>query len=609
MAVPTNLELRTPELWSRPAPEIGWGPTDVDPPDQPPHRPHVVLWVALTVLGIWLLAALATLFMARGAAMEGLDGIQTARDTLSIDALSSDDGLAELREASRQLGRSQSLVRSPVLAPLRVVPLLGRQVQSVDALAGAATAVIDDGIDHFEAVQDRDAAATTNDDRIELLREIGDRAAALAGTVAAASAGPSGALFPPLASARNELASELDTLAADLRTAETAVVALADLLEGPSEYLVLAANNAEMRAGSGMFLSIGPLAIADGEFDLDDLEHSSDMDRPGPGAITLDPDVEARWAWALPDQEWRNLALTPRFEATARQATDMWDAIDRPAVDGVLAVDAVALEALLEATGPIEVNGRTVSADTIVAEVTQDQYRRAEENGISGDERRDQLGPIAEAAIAALQERDWDVTTLAARLADAAAGRHLLVWSADPVQQQAWDDVGVSGALDPNSVLVSILNQGSNKLDSFLEVDGDLALQPVEGGVEATITLDLRNVARADEVPYIAQPSASLGLPHGTYPGIVSVNLPGAATDVDITGGTPVMPAAADGVSQIVGAWFRLDRDDSRQMVVRFFLPDGIDEIIIEPSGRVPEIEWDHEDESWSDFESRTIPL
>ena len=43
---------------------------------------------------------------------------------------------------------------------------------------------------------------------------------------------------------------------------------IAQMAEGPSKYLVLAANNSEMRAGSGMLLSAGVMNMANGQFDL-----------------------------------------------------------------------------------------------------------------------------------------------------------------------------------------------------------------------------------------------------------------------------------------------------------------------------------------------------
>ena len=46
---------------------------------------------------------------------------------------------------------------------------------------------------------------------------------------------------------------------------------MAGILQGPERYLVLMGNNAEMRAGSGMFLELGLLTTSDGELHLSDV--------------------------------------------------------------------------------------------------------------------------------------------------------------------------------------------------------------------------------------------------------------------------------------------------------------------------------------------------
>ena len=88
--------------------------------------------------------------------------------------------------------------------------------------------------------------------------------------------------------------------------------------------------------------------------------------------------------------------------------------------------------------------------------------------------RREELGQIARAVVAAIQDREWSVADMARELGAAARGRHILAWSNRPDEQDAWRSAGVDGAVDADSVLVGILNRGGNKLDRFLEVDATL---------------------------------------------------------------------------------------------------------------------------------------
>ena len=68
--------------------------------------------------------------------------------------------------------------------------------------------------------------------------------------------------------------------------------------------------------------------------------------------------------------------LSPRFDASAPLATQMWAAVERGSVDGVIALDPIALQAILAATGPIQVGTLTVNADNVIGELLHGQYLR-----------------------------------------------------------------------------------------------------------------------------------------------------------------------------------------------------------------------------------------
>ena len=158
--------------------------------------------------------------------------------------------------------------------------------------------------------------------RVALVQRLGGIAAASNARLAKVDLGPGDALSVPWPTPRNDFAEELarfDTALSDLGAASDG---LAPMLEGPSHYLVFAANNAEMRAGSGMFLSVGVLDMEHGTFSLSDMTSTGDITLP-PGAVPVTGDFAARWGWTHPNEEWRNLAMTPRFDASAELAVRM----------------------------------------------------------------------------------------------------------------------------------------------------------------------------------------------------------------------------------------------------------------------------------------------
>src|SRR5207302_11444582 len=117
--------------------------------------------------------------------------------------------------------------------------------------------------------------------------------------------------------------------------------------------------------GAGTPLSYGVLTVAGGALRLSPMQSIADLAHP-PAGVTLDPDMARVWGPFSPGRTWENVDLTGRFPVAAELASRMWQAIGKPAVDGVLLVDPVALKPVLAATGPVTVDGASVTADNVV---------------------------------------------------------------------------------------------------------------------------------------------------------------------------------------------------------------------------------------------------
>jgi hypothetical protein len=379
---------------------------------------------------------------------------------------------------------------------------------------------------------------------------------------------------------------------------------VADVLTGPRRYLVLALNNAEMRAGAGMVLSAGELRTADGRFELSDVRSVDDFPVP-PEAVPLTGDLAGRWGWLAPNREWRNLLLSPRFPESAALAAQMWVAAGHDPVDGVLALDPVALKEILAATGPVAVDEREISADNVVQELLHDQYARfpAEEFA----QRRDELGRVAQATFAAFSGGGWSATRLGPGLARAASGRHLLAWSPSPDAQTGWEAAGLDGSLSPDSLLVAVHNRGASKLDYLLPVTAQIELRPEGEDTVVELRLALDSKASSAEPPYVLGPFTGLGAAEGEYLGILAVTIPENARDARIDGFPSLAVAGPDGPTRVIGAPIRVPALAHEQFTVRFTLPGGHGRLRVEPSARVPPTEWRRGDGVWTDHEARTV--
>lgn len=355
-----------------------------------------------------------------------------------------------------------------------------------------------------------------------------------------------------------------------------------------------------------MLLSVGELEARDGVLRMGPMTTVEDIIVPE-GAVALDGDLAARWGWLKPNEDWRNLMLSPRFDASAELASRMWVALGHQPVDGVIALDPVVLQALLAVTGPIQVEGETIDAAGVVARLLHDQYLLfPADTQIAA--RREQLGAIAQTAFEAVNGDRVSLPGLAAGLARATRGRHLLMWSALPTQQAAWAAVGLDGGLRPDSLLVSMMNRSGNKLDWFLHVSAELTFEPAGADTRGTLRLQFENRVPPGQPAYIAGPRAGSGVGKDVYRGILTATLPASAREPRIEGVEQMAVAGPDGPTGVVGLQLDVAPGRPQTVVVRFVVPGHEGSLVVEPSARIPPVRWTAAGRAWSDEGSHRVP-
>ena len=546
----------------------------------------------VAVCAVWLLVSVTLVLLARQHVNSGLNALERARGQLDAESLLNGEGLGALQAAERDFASAHGLAASPVFAPWSVIPLANNNVAAARALTAAAERVTAIGT---RATQDASAALrahpATASARLALLDQVTAIAAGAERDLDAVRLGPDFFLFGPLANARAHFVDRLTRLRDSIANANVLVAGVAQVLRGPQRYLVLAANNGEMRAGSGMFLSVGTATFAEGSFTVSSMQPTPLVTLP-PG-VPVTGSLAALWGWVHPSEDWRDLATTPRFDVTAPLAAQMWQAATGQSVDGVLAVDPEALQALLGAQGPIALSGGSVSASTVVPYLLLQQYAGIPASGNQAD-RSDSLSAVSQAAVATLSSRPWAASTLVGNLASVGRGRHLLVWSRNPVQEQAWEAAGIAGELPPDSLAISIMNFGGNKLDQFLDVDASLSRRPrPDGGQQVHLELRLRNSAPVGLAGYVAGPNPGSGVGEGVYQGILAVSVPGVASLPSIQAIAPTLAAGRDGPTKVVArGYFTVARGEALDVGVDFALPAGLNDLQIQPSARIPPITW-----------------
>jgi hypothetical protein len=582
-------------------------------------RRRLVIAGVLAVLAAWGAFVAVALIRARNETRNGINTLESVQNDLTASELLRGGGVDQLHAAGADFRRARQKVRSPFLMPLRIVPVIGRQIESVDTLTGSAARVVDIGITAVDGARTAvNAGHPVGPARVTLVNHIASIADDSAAQLTSVDLGPSH-LIGPLESARTKFETRLGDLRHAISQLRDASHGLVDFLKGPSHYLVLAGNNAEMRDGSGAFLQIGMLTVDNGSLKLDTIGTFENYPVP-PGSVPLTGDLAARWGFLHPNVEWRNLGVSPQFPSQAELASKMWKAATHSSVDGVLALDVVALKDLLEATGPVHLpDGTTMSADDVLSDVMLKQYL-----GLVGypdqQSRRDRLGEIAHGALANLNSGGWHAADLIDDLRGAAQGRHLLAWSANAKEQAGWVAAGISGVVAPDSTLVGLQSRGGNKLDQFINIHGTVQVakaQPAAAptapaGWDMTIQLRLDNVTPATGLPtYVQGPyPGAVGSAAGLYQAYATFELPqsAGAIHLEVDGKTaPFVTGGPDGPSQVVAAYIQVPRGQSLTVVARFTLPATVRSMLFDSSARVPAIAWTAPQLAWSDDLARRV--
>lgn len=539
-----------------------------------------VLWVAAAGFQGFRLAADAR------AVSAGLDRLDTLSSFDSLNAATLEDSRAAFNQLSVDVERMDSRLGSPILAPLRFIPTVDDQVGAVRQLVSSGQLVVSSGQELLEASSPLVEGTDSGRSRDEVLSEASAAMRNARSALAAAEAPEADGLLPELQTQIVRYTDKRDRLQARLDTAGAAVDGLEGLLDGQKRYLFVAGNSAEARAGMGAFLSFAQIDISDGDFSVGDVAAIPEVAVATPvvrsfdaatavvpeGAVRIDDaDFERHFGHLEPDRVFSRLGLTPRFEASAPVAADLWEALGRPPVDGVVYLDSVGLASLLDVTGPIEIDGDSYDSSSLLRYLLAGQY---DEFGRDSAPRRAKLDRITATVVAELGD-SLDTAEALNVLRVASQRRNLMVWSRDEAVQRNLVRAGLAGNLDPTSLAVSVAAM-NGKYAPYVDVRSTVVRECRGGAQWFTVRTTVRYNGISIRPDYVDD-SASWAVPPRTYVGLAVVSLPGGASEVSVRGYAGATSAASgpDGASRIEAQWLSLQPGGEATSEVSFSVPAG----------------------------------
>lgn len=421
------------------------------------------------------------------------------------DERAADDALADLQAAAQDArDRTDGLTWSA----LALAPAVGDDAEAVRTLAASADRLATEGLPGLVSsagVLDGSGLAP-HDGRVDLaeiarLRSPVARAdevfAAVRDDLAAVSpTGLVGALRGPFV----EVVDDVTRASRALDSADRSVDVLPSML-GESRahtWLLVFQNNAEVRATGGLPGAVAVVRTDRGRVTQTG-ERAGNSLGESPRPVLPLTAFERKLYGPQLGTYFLDANFTPDFPRAAALWRARWQQATGERVDGVIAVDPVALSYLLESTGPIDVPGGRLTADNAVQTLLHDVYLRypdpADQDAF--------FAVVASRVFAAITDGDGSPRALMTALARAGGEHRLLVHSFDAAEQERIAGTRIAGELWPERVdqprIDIALNDATGaKMQYFLRYDVDVAATCDDGRQQYAATAVLKSTAPKD---------------------------------------------------------------------------------------------------------------
>ncbi|MDR5701484.1 DUF4012 domain-containing protein [Agromyces aerolatus] len=441
-------------------------------------------------------------------------------------------------ELAEGASRAASLTGDPVWRAAEVLPWAGPNLHAMRVIAASVEHVALGAVTPLARAADQlDLAAfRPQGGRIDLaplvalqdpVRDAVD-AISDAQSVLHESKTADGELIGPLAEAREQLSAMLDETSGVVDALDRAVQLVPMMLgqNGGRDILLLFQNNAELRSTGGIPGALAMLHTDGGSFQLTQQANSSDFPRFDPPVVELPPETRALWGENTA-RYVQDVTFTPQFPIGASVAREMWANQFGSAPASVVAIDPVVLSYLLRATGPIDLpTGDQLTADNAVQLLLEDVYERYEDPA----EQDLFFAAAAAAVLNAVSSGSAEPRALIDALIEAGSERRILIWNADPAEQDILAGTTLAGELpasqDGEQAFGVYLNDMTmSKMDSYLDVQiaSGVEVCRTDGLPQYEVEVTLTNTAPGDAATSL--PAYVLGGGGQYEPGVIATSV------------------------------------------------------------------------------------
>lgn len=391
---------------------------------------------------------------------------------------SSDSELTTQERMTRMGGHAQaaaSASNDPIWRVAEFIPVAGDNLRAVRVASEALDLVANElGVPALAAI-DGGGEGSPFTRVLPVLAAATPDVSAMAASVADAASSPF--LIGPVRSG-------IDQVDAVVGSAAPALELVPSLLgsDGPKRYLLAFQNNAELLALGGSAASQTLIAVDGGDIRIEGQASSADFGQDVAVDVPVDQSAIDLYSRYLVDHVNTTMSR-PDFPTAASLLKAFWERDISPGpIDGVIAIDPIALGRILEATGPITVGDVEITSKNAVSVLLKDVYTWWDPYASKAEARASDafFAAVAATVFDRVASGTFDLKDMLWAVNESIGQGDILMWMQDPQAAALLDGQKVAGVLptdnaDATTMGVFFRDASAGKIDYYMKSAVDLS--------------------------------------------------------------------------------------------------------------------------------------